>query len=422
MLSIDSVFADFLKQYSAEHLYIAYSGGMDSSVLLHAAAKVFPQKQIAAIHVHHGLQAQADAWVDHCRKICQHLRIQCQIHYANVSNETGESLEALARDARYQYFESLLNNNADCLLTAHHADDQAETFLLNALRGSGVAGLAAMPEVKALGKGRHLRPFLGVTRQQLLEYAKKHQLTWIEDPSNRDDSFNRNYLRNQVIPLLQSRWPQMSTTLSRSATLCGDAAELSQQLAESDCQQSINDDPHKIAIEPLISLTPNRRLNVLRFWLQALVSKMPSKAVMEQLDAMLFSNDDTNPEVKLGSRVIRRFQGYLHNCDAHLPSLQSHYLWPVEQALRIEGLGTYLVSDLGEWAESLCLENAVLDVRFRQGGERIQLSGREHQHQVKKLLQEQFVPPWLRDRLPFIFYQNRLIAVLGLNTPIIAAM
>src|SRR3990167_5323944 len=213
---------------------VALSGGLDSTVLLHLLASLAQREALpplSAIHIHHGLQAAADVWPAHCRELCAALCVPLQVEYVQVA--PGASLERAARDARYAAFAARLGAG-ELLLTAQHRDDQAETLLFRLLRGAGVQGLSAMPLSRALGAGQLVRPLLNCSRDELLAYAREHKLTWIEDPSNADERFSRNYLRRQVVPALLSRWPQAATTIAPSAAHLSEAAQLLDELAQQD--------------------------------------------------------------------------------------------------------------------------------------------------------------------------------------------
>ena len=223
---------------NARTWHIAFSGGLDSTVLLHLLADLAKHHSLpalSAIHIHHGLQAAADAWPQHCQSVCDTLGVPLLIE--RVSVQPGASLERAARDARYAVF-SALTQADDVLLTGQHRDDQAETLLFRLLRGAGVRGLGAMPQQRPVGQGTLIRPLLDVARTELERYAKAHQLRWIEDPSNQDRQFSRNYLRHQVMPRLTGRWPQAQASMARSATHLREAQGLLDELAQMDLAQA----------------------------------------------------------------------------------------------------------------------------------------------------------------------------------------
>ncbi|WP_404940808.1 tRNA lysidine(34) synthetase TilS [Pseudomonas chlororaphis] len=255
---------------------IAFSGGLDSTVLLHLLAQLRQRHRLpplTAIHVHHGLQAAADAWPEHCRTQCEALGVPLQIVAVQV--QPGASLERAAREARYAAFEEAAGGN-ELLLTAQHRDDQAETLLFRLLRGAGVRGLSAMPASRALGQGHLLRPLLDVSRDELERYARDHQLHWIDDPSNQDRQFSRNYLRHQVFPLLTARWPQAASSMARSAAHLREARELLDELAIIDLRAAALGVEFEwlglpsLALAPLVGLSEARQRNALSHWLSKL--------------------------------------------------------------------------------------------------------------------------------------------------------
>ncbi|MEM7257893.1 MAG: tRNA lysidine(34) synthetase TilS, partial [Pseudomonadota bacterium] len=299
------------------------------------------------------------------------------------------------------------------VLTAHHADDQAETVLLQLLRGAGVAGLAAMPQCKAFGCGLLLRPLLGVSRQQLESVAKLLELQWIEDHSNADVRFDRNYLRHRVLPLLNERWPAAATALARSAAHAAEASELLQEVAARDIPLHGN----TLSVSQLQSLSTQRQSNALRQWISSHGYTAPSTAKLQHLvkDLVLASNDARGC-VAFGDTQIRRHTGYLYlgNHQSFAISDAFSHVWPSrEQPLMIPETGQTLVAD------DLPLPWVPVDeplmVRSRQGGEKIRLSTQPYRQAVKSLLQQQGLPPWQRCRLPFIWRGDELLGIVGVG-------
>jgi len=282
--------SDYLLQQLRRHpdtvpcFHVAYSGGLDSHALLHALCAVRDQLdvRIAALHVHHGLQAEADHWERHCRQVCAALDVDFTVLSVDARAGRGESPEAAARSARYGAITAWLPAR-HCLLTAQHQDDQAETLLLQLLRGSGVSGMAAMPETGPCGAGIQLRPLLGVTRAALQDYARQHGLVWIEDPSNSDTAFDRNFLRQRVMPVLRERWPAASSSLSRSAAHCAAASELLAQQAAHELQTLYGKRQGTVSASGLAALSGVRRDNVLRAWLKQHTRHSPSTAVLARI-------------------------------------------------------------------------------------------------------------------------------------------
>ncbi len=414
--------SEILSELTGVRRYIVgLSGGLDSTVLLHALLDTVSRAQILAVHVNHGLQAEAGLWEQHCREICESYGVSLEVNHVNAHPGPGESPEAAARDARYSAFRAIMSEN-DCLLTAHHQDDQAETLLLQLLRGSGPAGLASMPNCRDFGPGRHLRPLLNVSRKSLQEYAAGAGLSWVEDPSNTGLNIDRNYIRHRLVPVLEERWPGFSKTLSRSARHQADADALLMELAEQDARLLQGQYQNTLSIQGLMSLSLPRRRNVVRYWLRRQNLPLPSEAVLEQVMRMPAAAADRNPECRWHNVQVCRYRDDLYFLQSPSESTRSSFKkWLLDGPLYISELGITLVpADLLSSGLQLGPDIDCLNIRFRRGGERIQLPGRQHTHSLKKILQEKAVPPWLRDRLPLLFHNDRLIAVAGLDPMIIA--
>jgi tRNA(Ile)-lysidine synthase len=400
------------------HYWVAFSGGVDSHVLLHALAALrpLPGAALGAVHVNHGLQADAGHWQEHCRAVCQALDLPYADLRVDGRSAAGESPEAAARQARYRVLREWLPRG-HCLLTAQHLDDQAETLLLQLLRGSGVRGLAAMPPVAGFGAGHLLRPLLDFTRQSMVVYARHHDLQWIEDPSNADTGIDRNYLRHRVLPVLRERWPAVSETLARSAGHCAEAADLLTGLAAQDITALSRGGDETLPVVGLRQLPPARRRNVLRHWIAARGGAMPSTAVLSRVEVdILDSRVDAEPCVCIGRHEIRRYRDRLYLVVQLPDPPQDRVLdWDIDGPLELPDAGGVMTvrEVTGSGIRRSAVQRAV-QVTFRHGGERCRPAGRRHHHVLKKLLQEQGVPPWERRRLPLIYIGDRLAAVAGL--------
>ncbi|WP_045224124.1 tRNA lysidine(34) synthetase TilS [Methyloterricola oryzae] len=400
--------------------WVAYSGGLDSHVLLHLCARLradalgFPP--VHAVHVHHGLQRQADDWAVHCDRVCRELSIPLLILHVDARAAPGESPEEAARNARYQAIGQHMAAG-DILLTAQHGDDQAETLLLQLLRGAGLAGLAGMPVRSPFPPGALLRPLLHHSRPELLDYARAQGLNWIEDPSNADLSFDRNFIRGQILPLLQKRWPGASRALARSAGHCAEALQQLNALSDDLFHATLGSDGLSLKVPNLAVLTRADQRLVLRRWLRASGFRMPSAAVLERiLEEVLPAGADKMPVVAWREGEVRRYRNHLHllppqgffDSTAVLP-------WTAGDSLKLPGgAGELRITparpglglDARRWALG------PVEVRFRRGGERCRLSGRgTASHALKKLFQETAVPPWLRDRAPLVYVAGELAAV-----------
>jgi len=402
-----------LETYSdCQNLWIAYSGGLDSHVLLHAAAELRHQKNFAphAIHIHHGLNSEADFWATHCQNICAALDIPCKIVNINIQCSAGDSIEACARKARYAAIANYLNTN-EYVLTAQHADDQAETVLLQLLRGAGISGLAAMPRISKLGKGFLIRPFLNHTRAELRKYAESVGLQWIEDSSNADLRFDRNFLRHDIMPRLKNRWSGVISTMGRVARHQVEAKHLLEEVGKSDFQHCQGEHIDQISISALSHLTAARQANVIRYWLNLLNLPLPRTAQLHHiLNDMLTAQQDAQPLVRWQGTDIRRYHNTLFAMEnlPNPPSLHS-LAWSPSTPLDLP-LGRLI-------AQETCGQGLVfsdnLTIRFRQGGEHCRWRG--HRRSLKKMLQAAHIFPWLRNFIPLIYKENILVAIANIG-------
>jgi len=297
-----------------QSVLVGYSGGLDSHVLLHQYACQRANNaplQLSAIHVHHGLQAQADQWAEHCDNVCRALEIPLRIVKVSITLQPGDSLEEQARLARYRTFAQHLPATAT-LATAHTADDQAETLLLQLLRGAGVAGLSAMPSIKPFADGWHARPLLQQTRAELHAYALEHQLTWIEDDSNSDLRFARNYLRHQVMPLLVQRWPGAIANINRSARHCASAHHLVESIAAADWQTAKGANQQQLDLSTLAQLPAERQICLLRYWIKQQGFRLPGTAKLQEIiRQLIYARSEQPVTVEWADYCIQRAKGAL---------------------------------------------------------------------------------------------------------------
>jgi len=393
---------------------VAFSGGCDSSVLLHLLAQGPLATRLSAIHCDHGLQPEAARWGERCAATCAALAVPYQALSLAVVVPSGASLEAVAREARYAALAARLPAGAT-LLTAHHADDQAETLLLMALRGSGPAGLAAMPEAAPFGRGRHLRPLLDRTRDELEVYAHQHGLDWIEDPTNADLGRDRNRLRHRVLPVLRERWPAASRSLARAALLAGEADRLLEALADADLAPYRDPAaPHRLPLAALAHPDPARARNALRRWIAVLGLPPPPATALERVVAEVApARRDARARVDWPGAWIAKHRDALH-AGAPLGALPLGELrWDAQAALRLpDGATLALEPVVGEGLAASCA-GRTLAVRFRVGAEALRPSGAAHHRPLKKLLAERGVVPWMRARLPLLYADGELAAVAG---------
>ncbi|MEL0583945.1 MAG: tRNA lysidine(34) synthetase TilS [Candidatus Thiodiazotropha sp. (ex. Lucinoma kazani)] len=404
-----------LPQASCCHL--AFSGGLDSCVLLHLLAELRLQLpyELRAIHVHHGLQAEAGEWQRHCENICESYGIPLDNVQLTLTPIAGESIEAVAREARYQAFAKCMGEG-DLLLTAQHQDDQAETLLLQLLRGSGPAGLAAMPLLARFEPGWLARPLLQVSRLTLEAYAQQYALTWHDDPSNQNLRFDRNFIRHQVMPLLRSRWPAASMTLSRAARFSGELLTLVKEEAEEDLVKARYGDSDTLSITALKKLHSVRLRNLLRHWIAASGATMPNSKKLARIELeSVHGRIDTVPLVTWGGWEVRRYRDQLF-LDRARPATNPIGVipWSDKQLLELpHGLGRLVVESSAVGIDAARWRQGEVEVRFRHGGERCQPAGQAHHRPLKKLLQEWCVPPWERERLPLIYLDGVLAAIPG---------
>lgn len=395
---------------------LALSGGADSVALLDLMSRLRERlaAPLAAVHVHHGLHPAADDWAAHCQALCAALDVPCRIERVQVERRRGESLEAAARRARYAVLARHLPAEGG-LLTAHHQDDQAETVLLNLVRGAGNAGLAAMPPQRPFARGWLLRPLLGFRRQALRDYARARGLAWVEDPSNADPAHDRNYLRHHVLPALTARWPQVVPALYRVSRNAAASEALAADLAAADLGRLAGADG-SLPVAGLLALSAPRRHNLLRHWLR--LGGRPVTPDHAQLAALehdlLHSRHDARPALVLGARTVYRWRDRLYHLPTPppLPAVR-RWRWPLDRPLTIPALGLHLEPQPLRCAVPGLGAGEVLEVRLREGGERLRPRGAAHHRPLKHWLQDWGVPPWRRDRLPLVYRDNALLAVWG---------
>jgi tRNA(Ile)-lysidine synthase len=396
---------------------IALSGGLDSAVLAHALAVTRERhgKSLLAVHVDHQLHPESGSWNEHCRRLADALGIQFVAETVSVDTNAGIGIEAAARAARYDAL-AQHTDDRDWLLSAHHRNDQAETLLLNLMRGSGPSGLAGIGLLTQFAGGWLARPFIDVSRAALEAYAAEHDLRWVDDPSNADLRFDRNYLRHDVIPALERRWPGVVERLARSAELASEAASLLDELAATDLQ-NIGDRAARIDIAGLLTLSNARQRNLLRHAVRQAGLPAPGAARLATLlESVLQAREDAQPRVVWQGAEARRYRGKLYL----LPSL-GELPWPPEgRPLTASpvwlgtGMGVLRPVPGAPRGLSSATVGRGLSIRMRKGGEQIKPVGQEHTKKLKKLLQEEGVVPWMRERLPLIYAGEKLVAVADL--------
>ncbi len=407
--------ASLLNQLPAAPVYcIAYSGGVDSHVLLHAMALLADALPAAltAVHIDHQLLPQSGEWATHCRAVCAALGVPFEVLQVDASPAGGESPEAAARRARYQALAGWLPGDA-VLLTAQHREDQAETLLLQLFRGAGPRGLAAMPLVTPFGAGRLARPLLEHSRADILAYARQQRLRWVEDPSNNDLRYDRNLLRRELLPAIRQRWRGVHKVLARAARLQADQAELAAALAQIDLERCRGGDHvGQLACRPLLEMSRARQFNLLRHWIDSNGLPIPARTVLDQLvDSVLWARRDASPRLQWPGAEVRRYRDHLYAMPPLPPTDNTaRFTWNINEPLRLPD-GSLLTATAATGSGLRVDGDAWLEIRFRQGGEVLQPAGRQGHHALKQLFQEWRLPDWERSRVPLVFRRGVLVAV-----------
>ena len=400
---------------------VALSGGRDSMVLLDALATAAPAHGIAlaAIHVHHGLSPRADAWAEFCADACAARGVTLNVHRVAVDRASGMGIEAAARAARYAVFAAA---DTDFVALAHHADDQAETLLLQLLRGAGAHGLAAMPVVRPLHDGvALLRPLVELPAAALQAYARAHGLDWIEDESNSDTALRRNFLRREIAPLLAATFPGYPATLARAAQLQGETAQLLDELAAVDARDvtAANADAgahalDRAAFASLAQRAPHRASNLLRWFLRRHGLRAPSAARLGAMQRQLAgAAADARVRLAHDGAEIGIHRGRIL---VHAPALPPwRAAWQGETTLALPHGTLEFVAVAGSGLAATALARATVIVRPRAGGERIRFAPDGPRQTVKRLLHAADMPHWQRDALPLVFCGDALAAIPGIG-------
>ncbi len=397
--------------------WVAFSGGLDSCVLLHSLAALQLPVKLHALHINHHISPNANEWQQHCADFCNRLGISLTFESVNVKNN-GRGLEDAAREARYAVFEQHLKKG-DYLLTAHHADDQAETLLLRMMRGTGPRGLAAMAQQRPLGQGSLFRPLLNFSRAELEGYAQAQNLSWVSDESNANDLYDRNYLRNQVMPLLRERWPAFLGKWQQTAELCAANEALIEEFATQDLTLAdlkpalVGTSISSVYTE---SLSVIRRHNLIRTWLRGQDLNTPEHQHFQQIEQQIINTrQDAETQVTWGNVSLRVYRERIYALPAtDLPRVPDvpPVFGPTTELPKGFQLKYEYVKSFDKPLLNPTLPN--LHLRFRQGGERCRPVGRAHSQTLKRLLQDYGVEPWLRESLPLIYSNDDLVAVADL--------
>lgn len=421
----------------SDRYFVALSGGLDSMALLTLALPFLVKKYqatIDVIHVHHGLSPYADDWAAHCLTVSQALGLECHVERVDVVSQ-GKGVEAAAREARYAVFKRYLEGGG-VLLQGHHLDDQAETVLLRLLRGAGPEGLSGIPQQRALSGGWIFRPWLAVPRVALENEIKKRAVKWVEDESNGDVRFDRNYLRHEVLPVIAKRWPNVLNSLSRTAMRSGQSHQhlvswCALELKNIECTQNLPE--RALDLKLLAAYTNEQQRFLVRYWLDDLNVEHPPEKVFERLwSEVIVADGDALPALRWGKSHLRRYDGTLFYLnDRAVDERSYHYPLTVEVSDNFEGRvglgchaigGRTLSASYQSSAQStqdkvrirVPRSNEKVIIRSRKGGESMVLTGSAQNKALKKLLQAQKIAPWRRIHLPLVYYGDVLVlAMLG---------
>ena len=393
---------------------VALSGGVDSVVLLHLLHQLQKTQNftLKASHVHHGLSKNADKWVKFCEKLCTKLSVPLDVNYVKLPQKKSLGIEGEARQLRY---EKLLQSQTDLVVLAHHEDDQAETFLLQLIRGAGVKGLSSMAHFD--DSRRLWRPLLNTSRFDIESYAKKHKLKWIEDESNQNIDFDRNFIRSKVLPILKNRFNHIIKVISRSSAHLAEAQHLLDDLAKIDLKSHLksNNYKHKLNVKTLDKLSNARAKNVLRYWLEINDQMMPSKDLLDELlRQVLTAKKDATIKIYLSKEFeIRRYQDEIYIVPKN-KNIQKKYeiIWQGESEILLpNGQKLTFKKVKGRGIHLKFLRDQKLKIRNRQGGESFKPDSKRPTKKIKQLLQESDLPPWERENLPLIFVGDELAAL-----------
>ena len=398
---------------------IAYSGGLDSHVLLHLMVCLQEEAgySIRAVHVNHNIQRESRNWAGHCRDTCRTLGVELELVDVDAGRPGKESPESWARHKRYAAIGNILEER-EILLTAHHRDDQLETLLLRLFRGSGVLGLASMRAVRPFAKGLHARPLLQHSREQLSAYAGNRNLNWIEDPSNADTRLDRNFVRHEVLPVIKNRWPSLALPVTRAIQVFSETQELLDEVAGQDLQVCSTQKPDVLAVDPLQRLSTPRQKNTVRYWCRTLDLPAPdSRQLSRIVSEAIPARHDSNAQVRWSGAELHRFGSYVQLIAPPGGFDKSAIrAWDFKSPCRLDFGELTAVEGYGNGLKKELCSGARVEIRYRCGGEKIRLPGRTCRHKLKKLFQENATPPWLRERVPLIYVGDRLAMAAGFWT------
>ncbi len=405
---------------NAQQIVVGFSGGLDSSVLLHSLSQKVEAHRIMAIHINHGLSENADHWQAHAEGFCQSLGVKFLSETVKLVGDGG-GLEDAGRLARYEVFERCLDEDG-ILLLGHHQDDQVETLLYRLMRGTGPRGLAGIPKTRSVGKGVLHRPLLNWPKSSLLDYARENNIQWIEDESNESNDFDRNYLRNKLIPLIADRWPDYRHRLEGVANISRNSDLLSHSIAIEDMRGlkiRTERGGWSLSLRSFGLLPSLRQANVLRYWAECYGLSAPGLKIINEIgSSVIGARVDASPKVVCQDVEYHRYSDRLYLLESarvlnDFEETSSKVLWDLNAKSKLEAPMMLAASTvIGEGIR--IPKDGCLKVSFRQGGERCRPSGRAHSTSLKKCLQEFGLEPWWRDQVPLIFIDEELVAVADL--------
>lgn len=400
---VDDAVLAFYQQINTNHVWLGFSGGLDSTVLLHALVKQCPASVgLTALHIHHGLQACADDWVIHCRQVCASLNVEFVVRYVDV--DTRFNVESAARKARYQVFTECVGEQGTLCL-AHHQRDQAETFVLNLMRGAGVAGLSAMPEKRKLSPEHQAwlwRPLLAVPYNRLQDYARRFDLSWVEDITNKDVALRRNYIRHQLLPGLQQQWPDSESKIAMASNHLAETCMLLDDLAQQDLA-AIPHDKHKLDWRELQRFSWVRQKNVLRYWFYFWHQIRVDNATLDWLKDVCFEvGVNAEPKRKMVQGEVRRYQQFMF----YVVETEAQYCFDqVGFAARLEKQFALELNVGDGVAEKWFQSPHNVSVRCLQATDKV------NRDSLKKWFQSRHIPPWKRQLWPVLVVDNELAAI-----------
>lgn len=413
--SVRQAIQGFYQSLRVSKIWVAYSGGLDSHVLLRSLVELKPPNvKLAAIHVHHGLQAGADEWVVHAKQICEALQVPLEVEYVKIDN--GQNIESAARHARYQAFQKWVQPN-ELICTGHHQRDQAETCLLNLMRGAGLEGLSAMPVWRRLNQQDDLadhqawlvRPLLNTSYAAIQDYANQHELSWVEDPTNQHIEFRRNFIRHQVWPLLEQVWSNPQAKIAQASAHQAEAAELLQDLAQTDLAE-IKYSATRLNWHQLQKLSWSRQKNVLRYWFKHFHHLSIDQASLDWLRFDAFNeNLNAQPKRRFKQAEIRRYQDWIYLLDKS--AIRAPFNVLIQQDSDWAKQGIKLMPTLGSGLAERWLKSGH-EVRLRSLREEDELN----RESLKKWFQHERIPPWERHNWPVVEINSKLAVIVGYRT------